>query len=140
MLFINKPKDTLKHNPDYYVEYIYDSNMIKINLDQKNKFIITSIQIINTDNSLMLNQPLKQYADDLKYKDTLPILYSANQDEETIILNFYMKDFDFTKAKPLTDYIGLTNELDDFKLTLSELHTSFKYKKILEEGIFSEHF
>ena len=148
--FVKDDKNTLKHNPDFYVEYIYNDNTMRINVNPSNKIhadesdeeLVTSLQIINTNKDLMINQPLKVYADDLNYKDTFPYLYQSNDISETIILNIYMDDFNTDDAKALIEYIGLSEEFSDSKLTLTEVKESktFKYKDILSLGEYEEHF
>ncbi len=140
--FVKDDKNNLKHNPDFYVEYIYNYDTIEINVDQSDKDTITSLQIINTNKDLMINQPLKIYADDLVYKDVFPVVYHPGNEAETIILNIYMDDFDIDNAKELIEYIGLSEEFSDYKLTLTEIRESetFKYKDILNLGEYQEHF
>lgn len=142
ILFINKNEVSITYNPNYYAEYISGNNSVRIYIDQQSKDIVTSLVIINTQKELQDNQPLNIYSDALIYKDTLPITYNVATYSETIVLNLYMKEFDFKDAKEMFNYIGLENECHDSNLTFSEIKNSqsFKYKDVITNGEYKEIF
>ena len=142
MLFINKNEVPITYNPNYYAEYISGNNSVRVYIDQESKDIVTSLVIINTQKELQDNQPLNIYSDALIYKDILPITYNVATYSETIVLNLYMKEFDFKDAKEMFNYIGLENECHDSNLTFSEIKNSqsFKFKDVITNGEYKEIF
>ena len=142
MLFINENEVPITYNPNYYAEYISGYNSIRVYIDQESKDIVTSLVIVNTQKELQDNQPLNIYSDALIYKDILPITYNVATYSETIVLNLYMKEFDFKNAKEMFNYIGLENECHDSNLTFSEIKNSqsFKFKDVITNGEYKEIF
>jgi len=157
-IFLFKDKKII-HDPYYGVRYIVNGenvSTLRVNVDMIGNEVITAISIVHSSDNVENKDAQRLYdsfPEDVRGM-TRGVSYQSNKNEvpmhylyqmqrgqgyfEMITLNFYHDDYVKYDMNNMYEYLGLSTEMSDGKITYEELINSetFRFKWIVQQGEF----
>ena len=118
---------------EYGVSYdINGDSFIRIYLDPNDCRIVSALYIVANEDYRQGGFDENTYPTDAD--EDAPISYDYTNSQEMIYFRFYNKDFDYEKAVPLLEYVGLDTLTSRPYLKEIVKSDTFAYKNIIENG------